>query len=312
MIKKKLLILHPGFPKAATTLIQSHFNNFKDIENLYYEEKLTKYNDITNKLFSLKQSNNKNEKNIKYFIELINKNKNHNKSYIFSYEGIFNFYRFNKNQNLHNLFVIINELKKNFRIKILITLRNQIDLFNSLYISHYGILYDKYPTADDFIKSILYNDNFDLYDYNFLSKFIYEKTNIKANLIFVEDIAYEAINYEKQLINIIEKKIIKKLEYKKINKAIRAGDHYIVFSGRSFFLLSKFNTFLKKKIYFFEFYTLNIVSFIKKFFPQKIIPTSSLKTNLEVLQKYKNSNKLLFQQLEKDKKNKIYKKYFDV
>lgn len=309
--KKKLLIIHPGLAKSGTTTIQEHFNNFKNTKNLYYDKQLSKFNSITYKLFCLSSNKINNKKNLNNFLNLIYKKTKQKKNYIYSFEGIFNNIRFDEKRNLNNFFYIVNKLKTKFKIKILLSVRNQIDIINSLYISHYGLLYKKYPNVDEYVKRvILRNKRIDLFNYMFVKKFIYKKTKIKPEFILFEDLRFNKKKYIYELSQIIENKKETKLNFRNINKTKTSNDKFVIFSGDVFHIISRINTYLKKKIPFFEILTTRFVSILKNFIPKKLITKSSIESNYLILKKYNKTNKDFFKTTKNDFKQKKYKKYF--
>lgn len=313
MIKheKKLLIIHPGLAKSGTTTIQEHFNNFKNTKNLYHDKQLSKFNSITYKLFCLSSNKINNKKNLNNFLDLVYKKTKQKKNYIYSFEGIFNNIRFDEKRNLNNFFYIVNKLKIKFRIKILLTVRNQIDIINSLYISHYGLLYKKYPSADEYVKRvILRNKRIDLFNYMFVKKFIYKKTKIQPEFILFEDLKFNKKKYIHELSQIIENKKETKLNFRNFNKTKTSNDKFVIFSGDIFYIISRINTYLKKKIPFFEILTTRFVSILKNFIPKKLITKSSIESNYLILKKYNKTNKDFFKTTKNDFKQKKYKKYF--
>ena len=314
---KQILILHPGFAKSGTTTIQNHFNHFQNTTNLFYENKISQYNSITFKLFCLKKNKVNNKKNLHKFINLINKNleKKNTKTteaYVYSFEGIFNNIRFDEKQNFNNFFYIVNKLKKNFKIKILLSVRNQIEIINSLYASHYGILFKKYPDVDRFIEKEILNNNkkIDLYNFKFMYDFIFTMTKIKPDIIFYEDLKYNPKKYIHNLSKILENKNKIKLKFKNYNKTRTSNNKFIFYSGNFFYVISKINSYLKKRIFFFEFLTSKIVLLIKKIIPTKLVKKSSNYNNLKILKKYYKSNQHLFKLVKYNKKEKNYRKYF--
>lgn len=303
MLKKKLLIFHIGFPKTGTTYLQKNFLNLEEIELLYHLKKHNNFWKLNNYLFN----NNvfasfelKNKKIIQEFINNIKKIETNKKILLYSYEGILNPYRFNQKKNLKNLNTIINYLKKDYRVKILLTIREQNDLIKSWYITEYDILRFKFKDTESFLKNEMSRKRINkFFDYNFLDNYLKNSTKIQPQYIFFEDLKKNKILFEKELSNILELKKKIKLSKDKINVTKKNKNRdYLVIDNELYYFLNKINLQINKRIRYFHFFTKPIKTFIKSLLKvKKLRNNDNLKYNY-----YSTSNKKFFEKIKLNNK----------
>ena len=301
-MKKKLLIFHPGMPKTATTYLQKFFLNLNEINLLYHQENHNTFWKINHNLFNdytcqLTKSKKKIflQKCVEEF-KKINSNKN---IFLYSYEGIFNPYRFNIKENTRNFYYLINNLKKKFRIKIFFTIREQNDLIRSWYISGYDILKNKYKNADHFLEKEMSKKRLNKFlDYNFLNDEIVKKTNIQPKYLIYEDLKKNKTKYQNELSKILEIETVK-LPTNKINVTKKnKNKESLVVDNEIYYFFLKINLKLNK-IKYFHFLTKNFKKSVKNLLNIKKINFNNSRNNF-----FDNSNKIFFKKI--NKKNNIF------
>lgn len=290
---KKTLVFHPGFPKTATTYLQQNINRMEEIENLVNLNKNCLLTRLTLNIFN---SNKKiSTKKVGLLVNNI-KNLNTNKKTLFySYEGILNPYRYNLENNIRNFFFIIDQLKYDFNIKILITIREQNEMLNSMYVSSYDILKEKFRSLDNFLKHELSIKRINKYlNYNILFNEILKNTKVKSDFLFYEDLVNNKQKYENELSEILNiKKVF--LSDKKINKTEKLNDNYYVIDSKIYNNLLKLNFFLHRHFFLIYIICAKLRKYIKKkFFKKQIIKINKIKYNF-----FKDSNNELFSNIKK-------------
>ena len=168
--------------------------------------------------------------------------------------------------------ILENAFKEEIEIEILITLRNQVSLLESLYIELFGwcfrLIYD-FSTVEKFINSLennKYSIVFDSFDfYKIISKY---NEFFKVNILLYEDLLNQNNDFFITLSNLlnVSDDIVKKSFMKKVNTKTKKGDKYIVRLGLSYYIVN----FLYKTGLINIYFNLRNVDFIKTF-AQKIL-----------------------------------------
>lgn len=300
---KKLLIFHIGFPKTGTTYLQKNFLNFKEIELIYHLKKHNNFWKLNNYLFNNNvfasfEMNNK--KIIQDFIQNVKKIKTNKKILLYSYEGILNPYRFNQKKNLKNFFTLIKYLKNDYRIKILLTMREQNDLIKSWYITEYDILRYKFKDVESFLKNEMSKKRINkFFDYDFLDKYLKKYSKIQPQYVFFEDLKKNKVLFENDLSNIFEFKKKIKLTKKKINVTKKnKKKEYLVVDNELYYFLNKINLQINKRVKYFHLLTKPIKIFIKSLLKvKKLNNNDNLKYNY-----YSSSNRKFFIKIKSNNK----------
>jgi hypothetical protein len=203
----KLLIIHPGYPKTATSFLQRElFFKLDDIEFIEKEINgffiFNKINKLEKKIFSnkcltLKDQDKVLTEYVSELVELISISEK--KIILLSNELILNFYKYNTTLNLINLEKIIKSLKKqiNIKIKFMITIRRQEDLLFSAYAASFD-MQRKHKSLENFFEFYEKNNNLNDSKYlNYLYVFNYfkEKYNTDVKIFPYELLFNDPLKY---------------------------------------------------------------------------------------------------------------------
>ena len=183
-MKKKILLIHPLFPKTGTTTLQKFLQSLN--VNILAKPVEDQSTTIWFKLFKEHLFNNEYEKKKEYdYYKLKNDFKDYLKSFfnnqktvsVFSDEGFLGPHTGRSNYlGLYNLYVfkeIIEEIENEINIKIIIkfviTIRSQYNMIISTY--YYLSKYSQVMSIEDFFKRIIQFEEYKrLFDYTFLVK----------------------------------------------------------------------------------------------------------------------------------------------
>ena len=221
-----MLYLHIGFHKTGTTYLQREV--FKKVflnSNKFYYKNLDDKNKFNQNI------------SLEYFLDKYCEKKYNN--YFYSNETILqkNKLDFDFISNSQKLSESLN--KKNIKdFKILITVRRQVEMIQSLYKDSLGWGYHNL-SFQEFLKK--YNYFSDIFDYNSLYKNltnIFGKENIE--IVFFEN--YTRDNNFKYLENFFQKKFdYQKFKKNEVNKNISNASAYLIFLYYKIFALKKNN-----------------------------------------------------------------------
>ena len=242
----KKLVIHIGYPKTGTTALQKHIFtslSFTGYLGLYdrYRKKYALNEDFVNDVFSLSHS----AFLFKYKKTFLGeKELGDFSSYILSEENFItnamlpSYDRCNYNritQDLNTTLLNLQCLFKGFDIKILLTIRNQVDLIPSFYAQHFykrfkgNIRLNKYSK---FVKYVCSNDELGcLFDYSHivsLSEKIFGKNNV--NVCVFEEMKSRPSTFVSRLSSILEEDInfneIPRENIRKMKNGFKADNPY--------------------------------------------------------------------------------------
>tara|TARA_B110000046_G_scaffold28052_1_gene28803 strand:+ start:109194 stop:110096 length:903 start_codon:yes stop_codon:yes gene_type:complete len=260
----KLVYLHIGYPKTATTFMQQEY--FPAMEEIHYINQLELWETgflgiIFDDLFS---------SNDHKYISILRtwKAAAGEKKLFISYEGFVG----NLFWGLKNFPLICQRLKKTgFDFKILLSIRRQEKIADSLYIQYVhqgGAL-----SFDNFIKlptKYPLHLALNVFDYNA----IYDKLNFEFGQGNVYVLPYESIKYKEYLIDYLTNYFNQEVKL----KTSQFNEHNVSLSGNNLKLLRFLNRFLSSWV------STNGI------FPSSILNTTKVKNFLQKINKGKNRN----------------------
>lgn len=293
------LIIHVGLPKTATTTIQDSLSKDSSINylNLKANKYLSLINNADEKLFNKRFSDLEDQIALLFIPHKIN---------VISYESFTDVITplFTDNYINHRCKMIrLYKLFGEYEPKIIITIRNQVDLFYSSYVQGISEGWD-YDNYQKLLKNLL-NNKKSVYDLNEIINMYNKKFN---NVAIV---CYEMV-YQDQYFSKLSKEFKIPIENRLVNQRKKMGGNKLsreVTLSQYFklkYLVSYNNIVLKLSYKFIE----KILRFIK---PLDLTHKKSLgleKLNVgdskELLKNYKKGNKKLIKYIDKE----IVKKYY--
>ena len=307
----KKVIVHLGFPKAASTLLQTKF--FPKLDNCKYFGKMS---NIPNLKYIekniLKLSDQEFESSFKNIINEFNKIVfDDEKLNLISHESFTDPFQYLNNdttKTLNRILRIFNHLSINcnFEIKLLFIIRNQSDLLYSYYCHFYTRLKNllDIDNFDDFInyqnKRILKS-----FDYNIFIK-ILEKNSVNEFKFFLyEDLVHEKSFFLNELLCFFENKVQKPSYFydllsQKVNNNIYIGDKILTKFRIMVFLNELKYVFVKKLL------TYNLNQFLRLFKKNRVVVEKNIKHVKIINSYYQNTNMVS----NKNIVSKVIKKYY--
>ena len=250
----KLLIIHLGYPKAASTFLQKKvFSKLKGYEYLSDSKKYKDLYRLKRKVFYTKPSDTLVKNNyIQDFSSKLNKIINNSKEekFIFSSEAILNFYRFNGELNLISLVEIIKNLQENtnIKIKLLSIVRRQDEMLHSIFTYSYDVFRGSYNDINSFINdfgSPNFNSLFKNLDYSKIDKYFMKNNSIKIDFLLLEHLKFNPKEFMRDINRLIENTSnIDDISIEIINS--NSMMHKKVMNSKNFYLMSDLHHRLKK------------------------------------------------------------------
>lgn len=324
-MKKKILLIHPGYGKAGTTSFQ-HLLQFLNV-NILAKPTENQTKTIWFKLFKERLFENRyeiNKKEYNYY-ELRNDFKNYlknffnnqNKISVYSDEGLLGGIK-NRGNNLglYNLVIfkeIIEEIENELNIKIIvkfaITIRRQYDMILSAY--HYLEEYYQRETLTELFKRTIQSEEYkNLFAYTILLKKIVKIFDSEILILPLELLNKDQDEYVAKICNFIELDAVVKHKLKQSNKnyIIKNGKKSYFYKSspfsRIFYLATIIHQWLKKiEIYKNNYKNITLFKFIYKI----VKPKEKKVLNKESTEFFQNEIKNLYKNdnLELEKINNI-------
>ena len=169
-------------------------------------------------------------------------------------------------------------------------------------MTEYDILRNKFKDIESFLKNEMSRKRINkFFDYNFLDKYLKKKTKIQPQYVFFEDLKKNKVLFENELSNILELKKKIKLSKKKANisKKNKNGE-YLVVDNELYYILTKINLQINKRVKYFHFLTKPIKTFIKSLLKVKKLENN----NNSKYNYYSSSNRKFFMKIKKNNKFK--------
>lgn len=194
----KKLILHIGYPKTATTSLQELL--FKNLNEVYYLNKIPSINELNYKLFYYRENTLKRDK--QFFLNFFNDNcPEKYDTLLYSNESILSlsmFFRFqpspyiwtqDPNSVARKLATVFKKTRYFDDIKIFVVLRKQNQVLKSMYAQVYNRYFSKFDETKTFEKFLTYTNSSesggfinDALHYNYIIE-EYEKVFGRENII---------------------------------------------------------------------------------------------------------------------------------
>ncbi|WP_415227327.1 hypothetical protein [Psychromonas sp.] len=278
----KKIVIHLGLPKTASTTLQHHL-----FQKLYEQGKINflgKVLSVDDKTGQIHTTNNSGKvirdicegKLERSAINTLDKILSDTLLNVYSDEGLMACYPGLDNRSLEEKLTTLKSILAPYEVKILISLRNPVDYFYSLYVQFYGQYYlgnKDYDTFDSYIRTYEKDRHNKLYE-----SFHYADLLSKLGLLFeTQVILFEDLKHDKnhyyetvaKTLSLPTAEISKLLESKHENKKQHIENSIIAVSNKSLALrLSKFEKRLRTNKVIFK-----IIQFM---YHSKLIPVKYL------------------------------------
>jgi hypothetical protein len=311
----KKIVIHLGLPKTASTTLQHHL-----FQKLYEQGKINflgKVLNVDDKTGQIHTTNNSGKvirdicegKLERSAISALDKTLSDTLLNVYSDEGLMACYPGQDNRSLEEKLTTLKSILAPYDVKILISLRNPVDYFYSLYVQFYGQYFEgnkDYDTFDRYIRTYEKDKENKLYESFFYEDLLRRLGSLfETQVVLFEDLKHDKNHYYETVaktLSLPTEEISKLLESKHENKKQHIENSIIAVSNKS--LASRLSRFEKKlrtnKVIF------KIIQFMyhSKLFPVKYLLNKKITTTTKL-------DKLTNEQREKLAESLLLKNTFE-